>query len=111
MPVIPRHRHRAGAGQRCPAEVGGISLPRMLIGSNWILGYSHTGPAADEMITTHHASPENVAALLDAYMQYGIDAIMAPGFPEDSPLRQGMKIVEEKYGKKFIQIATPMINV
>ena len=92
-------------------EVGGISLPRMLIGSNWILGYSHTGPAADEMITTHHASPENVAALLDAYMQYGIDAIMAPGFPEDSPLRQGMKIVEEKYGKKFIQIATPMINV
>ena len=92
-------------------EVGGVSLPRMLIGTNWILGYSHTGPAADAMITTHHSSPENVAALLDAYMQYGIDAIMAPAFQEGSPLKQGMKIVEEKYGRKFIQIATPMINV
>ena len=92
-------------------DVAGISLPRMLIGTNWILGYSHTGPAADEMITSHHSDPENVAKLLDAYMQYNIDAIMAPSFDENSPLRKGMHMVEEKYGKKFIQIVTPGINV
>jgi hypothetical protein len=27
--------------------VGGVSLPRMLIGTNWLLGYSHRSSAAD----------------------------------------------------------------
>lgn len=92
-------------------EVAGISLPRMLIGTNWILGYSHTGPAADDMIVNRHADPQNVANVLDAYMQYDIDAIMAPGFGEDTSLRKGMHLVEEKYGKPFTQIVTPGINV
>ena len=65
-------------------EVSGISLPRMLAGTNWILGYSHTGPAADEMIKSRHADPQNVAAIMDAYMEYGIDAVMAPSFDEAS---------------------------
>ena len=92
-------------------EVAGISLPRMLVGTNWILGYSHTGPAADDMIRNRHSDPKNVSAVLDAYMEYGIDAIMGPSFDEDSPLRQGMRLTEEKIGKKFIQIVTPGINV
>ena len=56
-------------------EVGGVSLPRMLAGTNWMLGYSHTGPAADEMIKSRHADPQNVSAVLDAYMEYNIDAM------------------------------------
>ncbi|MBQ7916756.1 MAG: hypothetical protein IJ315_08270 [Firmicutes bacterium] len=92
-------------------EVGGISLPRMLAGSNWILGYSHTGPAADNMIKSHHADPENVSALMNAYMQYGIDAVMAPTFDENGSLRKGMRITEEKFNKPMIQIVTPKINV
>ena len=27
-------------------EVAGVSLPRLLIGTNWLLGWSHTGAAA-----------------------------------------------------------------
>lgn len=92
-------------------DVAGISLPRMLAGTNWLLGYSHTGAAADEMIRDRHADPQNVAAVLDAYMAYNIDAIMSPSFDENSPLRQGMRLVEERAGKPFIQIATPSINV
>ena len=92
-------------------EVGGVSMPRMLAGTNWLLGYSHTGPAADEMIKCRHADPNNVASVLDAYMEYGIDAIMGPGFGEETPLRQGMHLTEEKFGKKMIQIVTPGINV
>lgn len=92
-------------------EVGGVSLPRMLIGSNWLLGYSHTGPAADEMIKRRHSDPAQVAAVLDAYMQYGIDALMAPHFHEDSPMRLGMRITEEKYGRPITQIVTPGLNV
>ena len=92
-------------------EAGGVSLPRMLIGTNWLLGYSHTGPAADDMIRGRHSDPDNVAAVLDAYMQYGIDAIMGPSFDESMPLRAGMRRVEEAYGKSMIQIVTPGLNM
>jgi len=92
-------------------EVGGVSLPRMLAGTNWILGFSHTGPAADKMIQDRHADPKNVAAVLDAYMQYDIDAVMAPNFDRNSPLRKGMELTHERFGKKMIQIVTPGINV
>ena len=92
-------------------EVAGVSLPRMLIGTNWILGYSHTGPAADDMILRRHADPDNTAMLLDAYMQYGIDAMMAPHFTEGTPMRRAIHRVEEAYGRPIIQIVTPGINV
>ena len=92
-------------------EVAGVSLPRMLIGSNWLVGYSHTGPAADKMIEDRHADPENVAAVLDAYMQYGIDAVMFSGFADKPAFHKGVKLTEERWGKKMIQIATPGLNV
>ena len=30
--------------------VGGVSLPRLIIGSNWFLGASHTSQAKDTLI-------------------------------------------------------------
>ena len=30
--------------------VGGVSLSRMLIGTNWLLGWSHTSASADAQI-------------------------------------------------------------
>ena len=92
-------------------EVGGVSLPRMLAGTNWILGYSHTGPAADNMILARHSQPESVAEIMDAYMTYGIDAVMAPSFDPASPLRRGMELTQERFGRKMTQIVTPIINV
>lgn len=31
-------------------EVAGVSLSRMIIGTNWMLGWSHRGPASDHQI-------------------------------------------------------------
>ncbi len=91
--------------------VGGVSLPRMLIGTNWVLGYSHRGPAADELITGRHADPQATADLVGAYLTYGIDAMMAPHFHEDSPMRRGIRMAEEKAGRPVIQIVTPGLNM
>lgn len=110
-PARPANKEELPVTQFPRTEVGGVSLPRMLIGTNWILGYSHTGPAADEMIRHRHADPKNVAAVLDAYMQYGIDAVMAPDFHPGEPLREGMRLVEEAYGRRFIQVVTPWLNM
>ncbi len=33
--------------------VGGVSLSRMIIGTNWFFGYSHTSLAKDKFITSY----------------------------------------------------------
>ena len=38
--------------------VGGKSVSRMLIGTNWLLGWSHRTPSADRSITTKYNSDE-----------------------------------------------------
>ncbi len=91
-------------------EVDGISLPRMLIGTNWLLGWSHTSAAADDMIKRRYATRESVQPILDAYMTYGIDAIMAP-FSKGQPLLDGISDFEQKSGKAITRITTPIINV
>lgn len=90
--------------------VGGVSLPRMLIGSNWILGYSHTGPAADNQIKRRHSDPKETAAMLETFMNAGIDAMMAP-LGGNQTLLDAVKIAEDKTGKGLILIDTPIINV
>lgn len=91
-------------------EVGGVSLPRMLIGSNWVLGYSHTSSSADAMIRARYDGREQVAELIEAYLAYGIDAAMAP-FKAGSPLLDGIHMAEDRTGKKVTLIDTPIIDV
>jgi hypothetical protein len=89
---------------------GGVSLPRMIIGTNWILGYSHTSAAADTQIKSRFATKENVADLLEAYLAYGIDAMMCPLAGSDI-LLGGIRLAQERTGKKMIIIDTPILNV
>ena len=91
-------------------EVEGVSLPRMLIGSNWILGYSHTSTSADALIRDRHSTPEAISAVLEAYLSYGIDALMAPIVGNDL-LLEGVKMAEDRTGKKITLISTPIIDV
>lgn len=89
-------------------EVGGKSVSRMIIGTNWMLGYSHRTPSADRSIKTRYNCAEAFFPMFDAYMQYGIDTVMAP---MDPPMVEAVKYAEDKLGKKIIMIDTPQINV
>ena len=90
--------------------VAGVSLPRILIGTNWLLGYSHTGPAADNMISKHHDCCDTMCAVLEAYLTYGIDAMMAP-LDANPNLLEAVHMAEEKTGKKITLIDTPILNM
>ena len=98
-------------------EVAGISLPRMLIGSNWIAGYSHTSASADQMIKNKYSTKEAVAAQLEAYLEYGIDAMMALfSNPVDDPsdsnvMLDGIHLAEDRTGKKITIIDTPIVDM
>ena len=91
-------------------EVGGISMPRMIMGTNWMLGWSHTGAAADAGIKEKFQKPEDFYPVLHTYLEHGINAIMAPA--SDHPLLlDAIKYAEDKDGKGIIIVDTPVINV
>ncbi|NLC44208.1 MAG: hypothetical protein GX783_07985 [Clostridiales bacterium] len=91
-------------------EVAGVSLSRMIIGTNWLLGWSHTGKAADHMITNRYNSKESMFPVLDAYLSYGIDTLMGP-VSQNQIMLDAIRFAEQKTGKKIIIIDTPIINV
>lgn len=91
-------------------EVSGISLSRMIIGTNWILGYSHTSFAADSLIRQQHSIPKNTIRLFTVFIKAGIDTIMGP-FAGNQQFIKAVKSAEDKTGKKMIIIDTPVIDV
>lgn len=91
-------------------KVAGVSLSRMIMGTNWVLGWSHTGAAADRMITKRYDAKEKMYPMLEAYLEHGIDTIMAP-FGLSPALVDAVKEVEQKKGRPIIMIDTPSINV
>jgi hypothetical protein len=90
--------------------VAGVSLPRLLIGSNWIFGWSHTGHAADLFIKEYHSTVDATLSVINAFLQYGIDAWMAP-FSSAPDCLDKIKHIEDKIGKKLILIDTPILNM
>jgi len=95
--------------------VGGVSLSRMLIGTNWILGWSHTTAAADKVILKCNASRDDISSLLQVYLNAGVDTIMAPftggNIPQDHIIFDAMKDAEDKSERKLILVDTPIINI
>ncbi|MCI8407079.1 MAG: hypothetical protein HFE43_08835 [Oscillospiraceae bacterium] len=90
--------------------VGGMSLSRMIIGTNWVAGWSHTSPAADQLITDRHGSGKAFEPMLEAFQKYGVDTVMGP-FTQLPHIVRAIRAVEQKVGKPFILVDTPIINV
>ncbi|MCI9552428.1 MAG: hypothetical protein HFE94_02700 [Acutalibacter sp.] len=90
--------------------VDGVSLSRMIIGTNWILGYSHTSVSADQMIARRYATAEAIQPVLEAYLRHGVDTIMGP-FERSPELCRAIKETEQKMGREIIMVDTPFLNV
>lgn len=90
--------------------VGGLSVSRMIMGSNWLLGWSHTSPAADKLICERYDEPQKFHGVLETYLKYGVDTIMAP-FNFAPKLVRAVKEVEQKTGREIIMVDTPILNV
>lgn len=90
--------------------VGGISCSRMIIGSNWIGGWSHTSVAADHMITRTHHCADSVVPMLVTAIENGVDTFM--GMMSDLPIfTDAARRAEEITGHKMVLIDTPILNV
>jgi len=87
--------------------VGGVSLPRMIVGTNWFLGYSHTSLAKDNFIKMLQTR-EHIAEILTVFLESGIDAVMAP---LSLHLEDAIREAEERTGRRMIRILTPIFNI
>ena len=90
--------------------VGGVSLSRMLIGTNWLLGWSHTSASADAQIKRRYDSAQVFKPVLEAYLRHGVDSIMAP-FGASPELMEAIRDTEQKMGREILLIDTPTLNV
>lgn len=91
-------------------QVEGLSLSRMIIGSNWMAGWSHRSPAADEMIKDMHSETKTIVPMLEAFLSCGIDTIMAP-IAQLPVIAGAIEETKQKTGKDIIIVDTPIINV
>lgn len=88
--------------------VGGVSLPRLVVGTNWFLGYSHTSRAQDQFIRSYQTR-QNMADILTVFAEAGVDAIMGPN--AEGPLGEALADAEQRTGRPFVRIVTPHFNL
>jgi len=84
--------------------VGGISLPRLICGSNWLLGFSHTSAAKDKLIKEMFDTPAKVASVIEVFARNGCNAFMSM---EGEFIRQALDEVEQRTGREMLWIVTP----
>ena len=88
-------------------EVGGVSLPRMIIGTNWFLGWSHTSAAQDKFIKDYQTR-DRMAEIITVFLKNGIDAIMSG---PNQLLEEAICDAEDRAGQRVIRILTPIFNI
>ena len=87
--------------------VGGVSLPRLLVGTNWFLGWSHTSLAKDNFIKEYQTR-QRIVAVLNVFLEHGIDAVMGPLSPH---LDDSIRDVEQRTGQRITRIYTPAFDL
>src|SRR5512135_3559440 len=89
--------------------VGGVSVSRMIIGTNWFMGYSHTTAAKDQYINQHIKNVKAMAEVLEVFLKAGVDTIM--GQIQSPPLHDAVQEAQQRTGQKLIIVSTPGVPV
>jgi hypothetical protein len=87
--------------------VGDASVSRMIIGTNWFLGYSHTSVAKDSFIKSYQDA-KKVAGIMETFLGYGIDTLIGP---PDPMLIDAVNEAQDRTGTEMILILTPTFNI
>jgi len=90
-------------------QIEHLSFPRLVIGTNWFLGYSHTSLAKDDFIKGHQDA-DRLADVTETFLRAGVDAICGVR-PDASHLNQAIQEAEQRAGRRCIRIGTPHFNI
>jgi hypothetical protein len=87
--------------------VGGQSLSRLIVGTNWFLGYSHYSSAKDKFIKKTQTR-EKISRILEVFLEAGVDSVMGPMV---SLLVDAVQEAQDRSGIKINLILTPWFNI
>jgi hypothetical protein len=90
-------------------DVGGVSVSRLIIGSNWFLGYSHCTRAKTAFLQNNVTDRKKIADIIEVFLRAGVDSIMCPHLPTVLP--EAIKEAEDRSGIKAVVISTPGFSV
>lgn len=85
-------------------SVAGITFPRIIIGTNSLLGWSHTSLGRDRWIRQFY-TPERIADVFVKCLEFGLTAVFGPCYP---PLLQAIDITEKRTGVRLTFIGTTL---
>jgi hypothetical protein len=85
-------------------QIESLSVSRLMIGTNWFLGFSHTSKAHDRMIR-EAVDAKRVADVLEVAMKAGVDTLY--GMRPEPKLIEGVAEAEQRTGRKCILISIP----
>ena len=89
-------------------KIEGLSVSRLMIGTNWFLGYSHTSKAKDREIV-ESMTADRIADIVEVFMSAGVDTLY--GVTPDPKLIKGIAEAEQRTGKKCLTVAIPALPV
>jgi len=87
--------------------VGGVSVSRLIVGTNWFLGYSHTSAAKDRFLKEYQTA-RRMADVMEVFFSAGVDTVMGPA---SEKLFEAIKIAEDRTGRRAVRVITPSFNV
>ena len=90
-------------------QIEDLSVPRLIPGTNWFVGYSHTSAAQDKLIKEFQTR-EKLADLLEVFFRAGADAIYG-GDPDLTFLEDAIRDAEDRTGRKCIKIRIPSFDL
>ncbi len=95
--------------------VGGLSVSRMVIGTNWFLGYSHCTLAKDTFIKERFSDSKKITEILEVFFRAGVDTVIGPFqgsiAPDAIDLIGAIKRAEDATGVGAKIISTPTFPI
>ncbi len=85
-------------------EIGGVSVPRLVCGTNWMLGFSHQTKAKDLFIKDLFDTPAKMADVVEVFARAGCNALMS--LPSEF-VAEAMREVEQRVGVEMLWLCTP----
>jgi len=85
--------------------IGGVSVSRMIIGTNWFLGYTHSTHGQSQAMSRIVTNPTSIADIIEAFVHDGVDTIMCPH--TQTCMFEAIAEAEQRTGHKLTIISTP----
>ncbi|NQT19510.1 MAG: hypothetical protein HQ592_07385 [Planctomycetes bacterium] len=84
-------------------------MSRMIIGTNWFLGYTHCTGAKSKSVERMVTNPKSIADIIEVFLRAGVDTIMCPH--TETCMFDAIHEAEQRVGAGVVMISTPSFPV